>query len=279
MNIALITNGFFVSPKTEEIKNLLVNAFRKRGVKPIQLRNDEILVGSAAALPFDRALFWDKDVLLCKKLEFLGVRTVNSSEALANCDDKALTSVVAAEAGLPMPITVVAPFTYANIGYDNLDFLKAVTDKIDFPIVVKESHGSFGQQVYLARNFRELEALVREISPKSMIFQQYVECGNTDFRLQVVGDEVVAAVRRESLNGDFRANATLGGKMTAYKPTKAEIRLALDAAKAVGAEIAGVDILPGGMLCEVNANAHFKRLMDATGVDVAGKIADYVLRE
>ena len=111
-----------------------------------------------------------------------------------------------------------------------------------------------------------------------MIFQQYIECGNSDLRLQVVGDKVVAAVRRTSA-GDFRANATLGGKMTTYEPTSDEVELAIAAARAVGAEIAGVDILPGEkpLLCEVNGNAHFKRLMDATGVDVADKIVDYII--
>ncbi len=137
MRIALITNGFFVTPKTEEIKNLLVNALKDKGAELVILKNDGLTADNVSCKPpFDRALFWDKDVLLCKKLEALGVRTINCSKALANCDDKALTSVVAAEAGLPMPITVVAPFTYANIGYDNLDFLRAVTDKIDFPLVV-----------------------------------------------------------------------------------------------------------------------------------------------
>ncbi len=281
MNIALITNGFFVTPKTEEIRQLLVDAFEARGVKLIKLRNDGCLASNENATPsFERALFWDKDILLARRLEGQNVKVVNSSSTLRICDDKGLTSIVAADAGISMPLTLVAPFTYANIGYDNLNFLKEVERKIDFPIVIKESHGSFGQQVYLAHNRKELEETVGRIAPKSMIFQQYIECGNSDLRLQVVGDEVVAAVRRASANGDFRANATLGGKMTAYEPTKAEIALALDAAKAVGAEIAGVDILPGDKprLCEVNANAHFKRLMDATNIDVAGKIADYILK-
>lgn len=281
MNIALITNGFFVTPKTEEIRQMLVHAFDVRGVKLTQLRNDDFLVSNGnGAQPFERVLFWDKDVLLARRLEGLNVKVVNSSSALQICDDKGLTSIVAADAGLSMPLTFIAPFTYANIGYDNLNFLDDVVRKIDFPIVIKESHGSFGQQVYLARNRKELEQTVRRISPKPMIFQQYVECGNSDLRLQVVGSEVVAAVRRTSVNGDFRANATLGGKMTAYEPTEAEKTLALDAAKALGVEIAGVDILPGDKprLCEVNANAHFKRLMDATNIDVAGKIADYILK-
>ena len=280
MNIALITNGFFVTPKTEEIRLLLVKAFEQKGIMPIELRNSDFLAGNIKhEANFDAVLFWDKDVLLARYLEGCGYKVINSSEALKVCDDKGISAVTIANAGLNMPKTIIAPFTYANIGYDNVEFLKTVVSKIDFPIVVKESHGSFGQQVYLAHNYDELVELTKRIAPKPMIFQQYIECGNSDLRLQVVGDEVVAAVRRTSLNGDFRANATLGGKMTAYTPTKTEIDLAISAAKAVGAEIAGVDILQGDKpyLCEVNANAHFKRLMDATNIDVAAKIVDYVL--
>ena len=279
MNIALITNGFFVTPKTEEIRLLLVKAFEEKGVTPINLRNSDFSAGNIKhELMFDAVLFWDKDVLLAKYLENQGNKVINSSEALRICDDKGISAVTIAKTGLNMPRTVVAPFTYANIGYDNVEFLKSVVSKLDFPIVVKESHGSFGQQVYLAHNYDELEELTKRIVPRPMIFQQYIECGSSDLRLQVVGDEVVAAVRRTS-NGDFRANATLGGTMTAYTPTKAEIDLAIGAAKAVGAEIAGVDILQGDKpyICEVNANAHFKRLMDATNIDVAAKIVDYIL--
>ncbi len=282
MNIALITNGFFVTEKTEGIRELLVKSFQKKGITLLQIRNDSCFAGNIEQrLPsLDAVLFWDKDVLLARYLEERGLRVINKSEALRICDDKALSSVELLSKGIPMPKTIVAPFTYANIGYgDKLEFLNKVTARLDFPIVVKESHGSFGQQVYLAKNYAMLVELVKKIQPRNMIFQQYIECGNSDLRLQVAGDEVVAAVRRTSLNGDFRANATLGGVMTAYKPTSAEVELALAAAKAVKAEIAGVDILPSDKpyLCEVNANAHFKRVMDATGVDVAEKIAEYVI--
>lgn len=281
MRVALITNGFFVNPKTEEIRELLANAFVSRNITLTQMRNSELIAGNAFSglEQVDAVLFWDKDVLLARHLENEGRLVINSSQALALCDDKAHSSVIFSKAKLPMPKTIVAPFTYANIGFTELNFLDKAIDILGFPMVVKESHGSFGQQVYLARTKAELVDLVTKIAPRPMIFQQYIECGNSDLRLQVVGDKVVAAVKRTSANGDFRANATLGGIMEAYAPTLEQIELALSAARAVNAQIAGVDILLGDKpyLCEVNANAHFKRLMDATGVDVAGLIADYVI--
>ncbi|MBR2968069.1 MAG: RimK family alpha-L-glutamate ligase [Clostridia bacterium] len=281
MKVALITNGFFVNQKTEEIRELLAGAFLSKGVILTQVRNSELIAGNGFSelKDVDAVLFWDKDVLLARHLENEGRLVINSSSALQICDDKALSAVVMAKANLPMPKTILSPFTYANIGFTDLKFLDNVIAKLSFPIVIKETHGSFGQQVYLARDYDALVAIVQKIAPRPMIFQQYIECGNSDLRLQVVGDKVVAAVKRESKNGDFRANATLGGIMTAYTPTSEERDLAIAAAKAAHAEIAGVDILQGDKpyLCEVNANAHFKRLMDATGIDVADLIAKYVM--
>lgn len=278
MRVAIITDNYFVTPKTEEIRSLLANAFADVGLNPVQLRNDFLLPSNEGEKPLlDAVLFWDKDAVLARRLESFGIKVINSAQSIELCDDKGLSALRAAECGIEMPTTVLAPFTYSNIGYTDFAFLDKVTEVIDFPIVVKERHGSFGQQVHLAANFDELKEIVRKIAPIPMLFQQYIECGNSDLRLQVVGEKVVAAVKRMSLNGDFRANATLGGKMINYTPTKEEVELAVRAAKCMGAEIAGVDILPGKkpLLCEVNANAHFKRLMDATGVDVAKCIAEY----
>ncbi|MBE5730327.1 MAG: RimK family alpha-L-glutamate ligase [Clostridiales bacterium] len=280
MSIALVTNGFFLNDKTEEIRRLLADGFSSHGVRPIQLRNSELYADVTERLAgVDTVLFWDKDVLLARRIEAIGKKVINCSAALELCDHKGKSAVALANAGIDMPKTIVAPFTYQNIGYTSLDFLSEVTKALDFPIVVKECHGSFGQQVYLAKDYGELCRIVTKTAARPIIFQQYIECGSSDLRLQVVGDRVVAAVKRTSQNGDFRANATLGGIMTDYKPTADEIELALAAARAVKAEIAGVDILPGDkpLLCEVNANAHFKRLMDATGVDVASIIAEYVI--
>lgn len=281
MKIAVVTNGFYKTQKTETIKDMIAAAFCRRGVTLTDLRNDAKLVSNGCKFDFDGAVFWDKDLLLAKKMEDDGVRLFNGSETIRICDDKGLTFLSALKRNLPMPVTVAAPFTYANIGYTNTDFLDEVTSKIDFPIIVKESSGSFGMQVYMAKNHDELLGIVSKIGAKNMIFQQYIECGNTDLRLQVVGGKVVAAVKRRSLNGDFRANATLGGIMEKYLPTNEEISIAVEAAKAVNADFAGVDILPGDKpyLCEVNSNAHFKNLMDATGINAADFIANWVLEK
>ena len=144
---------------------------------------------------------------------------------------------------------------------------------------MKDCFGSFGEQVRLVRNDDELSAEGRSSVPK--IFQEYIECGSQDLRLQVVGEEVVAAVRRKAVDGDFRANASHGGTMFPYSPTEEEIDIALDSAQALKADFLGVDILQtdnGPIICELNSNAHIRNITNATGIDVAGKIIDHALR-
>ena len=152
--------------------------------------------------------------------------------------------------------TIVAPMTYENIGYTDMNFLDKVAEKFGFPLVIKECFGSFGMQVYM----------------------------DHDVRLQVVGDEVVAAMFRYTDDGDFRANITHGGKMKSYEPDASEIKLATDTVKALGLDFAGVDLLfsngadmPADMVCEVNSNAHFKNIFECTGVNVADEIMKYIM--
>jgi len=90
---------------------------------------------------------------------------------------------------------------------------------------------------------------------------------------------VVAAVIRTAARGDFRANASNGGIMEKYEPTEEEVQLAVEAAAAVQADFAGVDILStkdGPVVCEVNSNAHIKNLLDATGVDASDHMIGYI---
>ena len=110
------------------------------------------------------------------------------------------------------------------------------------------------------------------------MLQEYIECGGTDVRLEVVGGRVVTAMRRSNKN-DFRSNITNGGVAEAYTPTEQEARLAVDACKALGLTFGGVDIMQGNTVCEVNSNAHIINIMQTTGVDVAPLIFEEILRK
>lgn len=290
----LITNAFLHTHKFTEINLWLVEAAKKAGIELIIKTNGEVLVqldseNTIAYKPDDAdrpdfILFWDKDIRLAEYLELKGLPVFNSSRSIGICDDKSLTHLYLQRAGIKMPKTILAPMTYSNIGYTNMEFLEQVIDELSFPMVVKECFGSFGQQVYLVHNYMELEEKVKEVQPKPMLFQEFIETSKgKDVRLQVVGDQVVASMHRYSDDGDFRANIANGGKMKPYDPTKEQMDLAVQCCKILGLDFAGVDILFGEeeepIVCEVNSNAHFKNIYDCTGVNVADFIMKCILKE
>lgn len=278
----LIVNGFLHSDKFDELTELFVQAARETGIALSVKSNTELLVDTGRIWR-DRpefVIFWDKDLLLARILEQQGIRLYNSSQTIAICDDKRETHVVLQKEGIPMPRTIMAPMTYEGIGFTSLDFLTEIEIRLGFPLIIKEAFGSFGEQIYLARDHKELLSLVSHCKTEKLLFQEYIEQSHgRDLRLQVVGDQVVAAMLRCSEN-DFRANITAGGRMEAYTPYEEEMGLALRAAQAVGADFAGVDLLfgpQGPLVCEVNSNAHFKNLLDCTGVNTAKEILQYIL--
>ncbi|WMJ88342.1 ATP-grasp domain-containing protein [Anaerocolumna sp. MB42-C2] len=289
----LITNAFLHTHKFTEIHLWLTEAAKKLGVELIIKTNAEVLVlldsnstnvesKNSHERP-DFILFWDKDVRLAKYLEIKGFSVFNSSQAIAACDDKSLTHLYLQSAGIKMPRTIVAPMTFSNIGYTNLDFLDCVVRELGYPIVIKECFGSFGQQVYLAGNRQELIDCVTDIGAKPMLFQEFIQNSKgRDLRLQVVGNQVVATMYRYSENGDFRANVSNGGKMKPYEPDQKQIELALRCCKIMGLDFAGVDLLFGKnqepIVCEVNSNAHFKNIFECTGINVADSILAYIIK-
>jgi len=279
----LIVNRFLSTEKFRDIYSRLESAFSEREVPLSLCANSELSAPIGESLPFakkpDFVLFWDKDINLAKHIEAEGIPVFNSADAIEKCDDKAKTHL--ALSGLPMPKTIVAPMTFPNIGYTDTAFLSTVAKELGFPVVVKECCGSFGAQVYLANDMDELVSTVKEHESVPLLFQELIkESFGTDVRMNVVGHKFHAAMKRESKNGDFRSNVTLGGSGENYVPTSAEIELAEEASRRLGLDFAGIDILfgkNGPLLCEVNSNAHFKSTLDATGVDLAALIAEHII--
>lgn len=280
----MVVNAFLKTNKFDEIYLTLLEAAKLSGMELEVKTNAELCVElcSDGFSPdsYDFVLFWDKDVQLAMRLEQMGLRLFNSADSIMRCDDKALTWLSLRDKGIPMPPTVIAPKTFPNIGYPNLDFLDAIAAAFGFPLVMKECFGSFGQQVYLLDSLETLKAKVSELAGTPLLFQMLVtESVGRDARLNVVGDQVVAAMLRRSTDGDFRSNLSRGGAMASYTPTKAEEALAVQSVKALGLDFAGVDVLfgrDGPLLCEVNSNAHFKTTLQCTGVNMAVDIMRYI---
>lgn len=284
----LITNGFLHTQKFSEIHLWLMEAAKKHGIELISKTNGEISIipGTSKNSDLHKSdfiLYWDKDIRLAKYLEQMGFLLFNSARGVEVCDDKSLTHLCLQTQGIKMPKTMIAPMTYPNIGYTNLDFLEKVEAELGFPMVIKECFGSFGQQVYLVNTYEELRDKVLFLQGRPILFQEFIKSSaGRDLRLQVVGSQVVAAMYRYSENGDFRANVTNGGKMKYYEPSREQIDLAILSCKALGLDFGGVDILFGEnqepIVCEVNSNAHFKNIFDCTGVNVADAIMEYIIK-
>lgn len=304
----LIYNDFLHSDKFLTHYKWLETAAAKHGIVLDRTGNSEFLCSYGTSfdeelndilLQYDFILFWDKDIRLGMKFSDIcrksGIPIYNNISAIANCDDKSATYEKIwqwndshdSKDFIKMIPTIVAPMTYENIGYTNTGFLGKITSKFGFPLVVKECFGSFGMQVYMANDMAELEKIVTSIGGRPMLFQKYIkQSSGFDVRLQVVGDNVVAAMYRYTEDGDFRANITHGGNMKKYEPDASEIKLAVDTAKALGLDFAGVDLLfssggdnPADMVCEVNSNAHFKNIFDCTGVNVADEIMEHIVSQ
>ncbi|MBR1450805.1 MAG: RimK family alpha-L-glutamate ligase [Lachnospiraceae bacterium] len=226
-------------------------------------------------------LFWNKDVFLGRALERAGYRLFNSALGIEYCDNKALTFEML-EGIVRMPRTFKIPMTFETIGYTSYDFEKYLGDTLGYPYVIKECYGSYGGQVYLAGSQEEAHEILKRTNGRECLAQKFIETSRgRDLRAYVVGDRVVASMVRSNAN-DFRSNIENGGSGTGYDITKEQEEMAVAAVHKLGLDFAGVDILFGEddepLLCEVNSNAQFKGLKDATGVDVTDALFEYIKR-
>ncbi len=284
----LIVNGFLDSPKFEEIYNWILEKASSNNLELRKLTNDQV----TSILPIssgetdwkskpDFVLFWDKDVKLARMLEAEGFKVFNSADAIEACDDKSLTFIKLKDADMPMPVTFNAPLSFED-KYPDYTFLLQIENKIGYPMIIKKNEGSFGNEVFLAKDFNEAATIAENLGPNSFIMQEYIEeSKGKSARLQVVGDEVITSMKLTN-EEDFKSNVTGGGKMEKYEPTDEEKEIALKACKKLGLDFAGVDIIwkeDKPLLCEINSNAHFKNIFDCTGVDAADAIIKYILKK
>lgn len=266
---------------------MLYSAAHALNSEALLLKNNELMsmlsfagvdLQGEGQLP-DYVVFTDKDIYLAKQLEYMGIPVFNSAYTIAASDDKIVTYQELARRKLPMPETVIAPKIFTEGRYSE-KWLDRVISQLGLPLILKEAFGSFGEQVYLIHTKEELFTSVKQVGNKAFVFQEFIETSfGVDIRLQVVGDQVVAAMKRRSLN-DFRANVTAGGTMEAYTPSETEKELAIQATKAIQGDFAGVDLLfgaEGPLICEVNSNAHIRNLLDSTGINAADFIMEHIL--
>lgn len=265
----LVVNHYLSGEKYSSLHSHLKKTAEKMNISLRLKTNEQMLFESERP---DFVLFWDKDVNLAKSLENKGVPVFNSARSIALCDDKAKT-YLALENKLKQPKTIIAPLSFFEVDYG--EFVKNAGEVLGFPLVIKNCCGSFGEQVHLCRNMNEV---LKYVTREPFLLQEYIECGGEDVRIEVVGNRVVAAMKRKNEH-DFRSNITNGGTAEKYNPTDKECEIALTACRELGLTFGGVDIMSGDTLCEVNSNAHIMNIMHSSGVDVAPLIFEEILRK
>lgn len=285
MKIGIIINGYYQPPalmaQVERFKSCLIE---KCEVEVLSTTSIIGYIGRNAIVTntdIDAAIYLDKDIDIARMLETAGVKLFNSAEAIALSDNKMSTHIRLSSAGIASPVTVASPLYYR--GEDSELFLKNTAELIGFPMVIKECHGSFGEQVYLANNINEARDIRSRLLGKPHIYQECISSSvGHDTRVIVIGGRVVAAMRRAN-DSDFRSNIELGGKAIKIDNLDEKYsKIAIKSAFSLGLDYAGIDLLDGTdgepIVCEVNSNAYFNAISKVTGIDVAKEYADYVIK-
>jgi len=192
-----------------------------------------------------------------------------SPSAFTTGHDKVLTQLELQKNKIPMPKTYLA---------SSVEAAKKVLEKINYPIVMKFPSGTQGKGVMFADSFASASSMMDALSAlrQPFLIQEFVETGGIDTRAIVVGDKVVAAMNRESQEGEMRANIHAGGTGKACELDAYSKKIAVEAAKVIGADVCAVDILEsvkGPVIIELNLSPGLQGITKATKVDVADKIA------
>lgn len=283
----IVINAFDASPAYLYQSARLKEEFDLLGADVTIYKNDDFGLSTdenGIRLTFndvDFAMYLDKDKYLLEALTLSGIKVFNTREAIENCDDKVLTYLALAKANIPTPATYPAPLCYKPGSTVPKAALYRIATELSFPIIVKESFGSLGKGVYLAKDEKELETLANHLIDRPHLFQKFVSTSyGKDVRVIVIGGEVVGGMIRQSEN-DFRSNVAAGGRAEKYGLSDEIKEIALKAHRALGLDYSGVDILFGEngkpIVCEVNSNAFFKSFEAVTHINVARKYAEYVL--
>lgn len=211
-----------------------------------------------------------------RHFEAKGIPVLNHSSAFALARDKWRTLQKLAEHNLPVPNTNFA---------GHLVSVKSQLNQFAFPLISKVLNGSQGNGVMLFEGKSNAEAVLatfRQVNEPYLCQQFMGEAKGQDIRAFVIGNEVVAAMSRTSVTGDFRANIHQGGTAQPIELTQMECALAIKATKTIGLDIAGVDFLrieKGVVILEVNASPGFEGIERVNDVDIASEMVSYFINK
>jgi len=210
-----------------------------------------------------------------RQFELLGSHTPNPSDAVLCARDKLRCHQLLAAHGIGLPATV-----FGDSPDDTADLLSLLGPP---PHVIKLVEGAQGNGVMLAEKLAASRGMIEALRGlyANFLVQEFIgEAEGADLRCFVVGDRVVAAMRRQAPEGEFRANLHRGGSAQPVRPTAAEQAVAVRAARLVGLGVAGVDLIRsrrGPLVLEVNASPGLEGIEEASGLDIAGAVIDFAV--
>lgn len=228
------------------------------------------LINFDAVIPRIGASVTAYGTAVLRQFEMMGTYTLVESVALARSRDKLRSLQLLSRKGIGLPVT-----GFANKPGDSKDIIKMVGGA---PVVIKLLEGTQGIGVVLAETDKAAESVIEAFMglQANILVQEFIkEAGGADIRCLVVGGKVVAAMKRQAAEGEFRSNLHRGGSASLVKITPEERSTAVSAAKVLGLSIAGVDLLRsdrGPLVMEVNSSPGLEGIEAASGKDVASII-------
>lgn len=234
----------------------------------------QALTGFDAVIPRIGASVTTYGTAVLRQFEMMGVYPLNESVAISRSRDKLRALQLLARKGIGLPVT-----GFANKPDDIEDLIKMVGGA---PLVIKLLSGTQGIGVVLAETQKAAESVVESFFGlhASVLVQEFIkEAGGADIRCLVVGEKVVAAMKRQGKEGEFRSNLHRGGSASLIRITPEERSTAIRAAGTMGLNVCGVDILRsnhGPVVMEVNSSPGLQGIEAATGKDVAGMIIQFI---
>lgn len=245
-------------------------------LKPTVIYNGKPLESVEAVIPRIAASKTFYGTAVVRQFEIMGVFSANDSQAISRSRDKLRCLQILAREGISLPVT---GFAHATQDIDGL-----IDTVGGAPVVIKLLEGTQGIGVVLAETHQAAKSVIeafRQLEANILVQEYIKESEGADIRCLVIGGKVIAAMKRQGAEGDFRSNLHRGGQAEKIKLTPEERSIAIRAAKAMGLSVAGVDLLRsnhGPVVIEVNSSPGLEGIEEATGVDVAKTIINYVAK-
>lgn len=242
--------------------------------KPMVHHKEEVLNDLNVIIPRIGASITYYGSAVLRQFEMMGVFALNESTSITRSRDKLRSLQILSRSGIGLPVT-----SYAHSTKMTEKLIKMVGGA---PCVIKLLEGTQGKGVILAETNKAAESVIdgfRQMKAHFLVQEFIKECNGCDIRAFVIGDQVVASMMRKAKEGEFRSNLHRGGTAIPVEITDEEATVAVKAARALGLNVAGVDLLRssrGPLVLEVNSSPGLQGIETSTGLDIASMIIEYI---